>query len=72
MSKTFSIAITVFLMLLLLATGAHAQEQMKRKFGTLDPEVKQRIETAKSERLLEWGDRFVMARSLDEVFNGQG
>ncbi len=43
-----------------------------RKFGVLDSQSRQRIENAGPEQLLKWSDRFVTARSLEEVFNGQG
>lgn len=42
--------------------------QLERRFGNLDPETRQRVQSADVEELLEWGDRFVEARTLDEVF----
>ena len=42
--------------------------QAERKFGPLAKHDRLRIELAPHERLLDWGERLVMARSLDEVF----
>ena len=42
--------------------------QAERKFGPLQKHDRLRIELAPHERLLDWGERLVMARSLDEVF----
>ncbi len=43
-----------------------------RKFGPLSQGVQQTIESADAEQLLEWGDRFVTARSVEEIFDGKG
>lgn len=43
---------------------------LTRRFGPLDRSQRRRLETADAEQLLEWGERFVTARSLGEVFNG--
>ena len=45
--------------------------QLRRKFGTPDPAIEERVNTADAEQLLEWGERFVTANTLDEVFDGQ-
>jgi hypothetical protein len=42
--------------------------QTERKFGPLEKHDRMRIELAPSERLLDWGERLVEARSLEEVF----
>ena len=42
--------------------------QAERKFGPLAKHDRLRIELAPQERLLDWGERLVVARSLDEVF----
>ena len=42
--------------------------QAERKFGPLGNHDRLRIELAPHERLLDWGERLVMARSLEEVF----
>ncbi|HYU33352.1 MAG TPA: hypothetical protein VEW48_14440 [Thermoanaerobaculia bacterium] len=42
--------------------------QAERKFGPLRDHDRLRIELAPHERLLDWGERLVMARSLEEVF----
>jgi hypothetical protein len=42
--------------------------QTERKFGPLGSHDRMRIELATPERLLDWGERLVMARSLEEVF----
>lgn len=42
--------------------------QAERKFGPLEKHDRLRIELAPHERLLDWGERLVMARSLEEVF----
>ena len=43
---------------------------LELKFGALRPEDQARIDGADAERLLEWGERVLTARSLDEVFSG--
>ncbi len=47
------------------------KRQLQRKFGLLDAGVEKRIEGASAERLLEWGERFVTAESLAEVFDAE-
>lgn len=42
--------------------------QAERKFGPLGHHDRLRIELAPHERLLDWGERLVVARSLEEVF----
>ena len=42
--------------------------QAERKFGPLGKHDRLRIELAPHERLLDWGERLVVARTLDEVF----
>jgi len=42
--------------------------QTERKFGPLASHDRMRIELASAERLLDWGERLVIARSLEEVF----
>ena len=42
--------------------------QLELKFGPLSPRDRERIDATDSDRLLEWGDRILTARSLDEVF----
>lgn len=44
--------------------------QLERKFGPLSPDARERIANASGERLLEWGERLLTARSLAEVFEG--
>jgi predicted transposase YdaD len=44
--------------------------QLERKFGPLPAHVRERIAAAGGERLLEWGERLLTARSLAEVFEG--
>jgi hypothetical protein len=42
--------------------------QTERKFGPLGARDRLRIELATPERLLDWGERLLVARSLEEVF----
>ncbi|HEX3530365.1 MAG TPA: hypothetical protein VH988_25155 [Thermoanaerobaculia bacterium] len=42
--------------------------QTERKFGPLAAHDRMRIELATHERLFDWGERLVVARSLEEVF----
>ena len=44
--------------------------QLERKFGPLDEVTRRRIETADPSMLLEWGERFVTADALADVFTG--
>jgi hypothetical protein len=42
--------------------------QLERKFGPLDADTRARVRKAESDRLLEWGERFVTAERLEQVF----
>ena len=44
---------------------------LQRKYGTLKPEILDRVHNADAEQLLVWADRFVTATKLDEIFNGR-
>ena len=41
--------------------------QLKRKFGEVPEPVERRIESADADTLLEWADRILTARSLEDV-----
>lgn len=41
---------------------------LERKFGQIDDEVKQKVEAADSETLLEWGENLMSAPTIDAVF----
>jgi predicted transposase YdaD len=41
---------------------------LRLKFGPLAPELEERLRSADVDRLLEWGERVLTARSLQEVF----
>ena len=43
--------------------------QMERKFGQVSEEVKQKIEAADSDTLLEWGEKILSAPTIDDVFH---
>ncbi len=43
-------------------------QMLTRRFGPLIPALHRRIETADAEQILRWSERFVTARSLDEIF----
>ena len=43
---------------------------LERKFGPLDARTRARIRKADPDRLLEWGERFVTAERLEQVFEG--
>ena len=43
--------------------------QIERKFGPPSAAVRERIVQAESDRLLEWSERILEARSLDEVLH---
>ena len=42
---------------------------MERKFGKVSEEVKQKIEAADSDTLLEWGEKILSASTLEGVFH---
>lgn len=42
--------------------------QLEKKFGPLDERTRSRVVSAEAGRLLEWGERFVSAERLSEVF----
>jgi hypothetical protein len=44
---------------------------LNRKFGELPPEVRDRVDAADDETLLEWSERVLTAGSLDEVMQGR-
>ena len=44
--------------------------QLERKFGPLDEVTRRRLEAAEPDRLLAWGERFVTAERLEDVFTG--
>ncbi len=41
---------------------------LERKFGAVEPAVRRRVQSAGAGQLLEWGERFVTAESLEEIF----
>lgn len=41
---------------------------LEKKFGQIDDEIKQKIEAADSETLLEWGENLLNAPTIDAVF----
>jgi hypothetical protein len=43
--------------------------QLRRKFGELPEDKRERVETADAETLLEWSDRILTANSIDEVLH---
>ena len=42
---------------------------MERKFGQISEEVKQKIEAADSDTLLEWGEKILSASTIEDVFH---
>ena len=42
---------------------------MERKFGQVSEEVKQKIEAADSDTLLEWGEKILNASTIEDVFH---
>ncbi len=44
--------------------------QLRRKYGSLSPEVEDRIQQADARQLLDWADCFVTAESIEEIFDG--
>ncbi len=43
---------------------------LRLKFGPLEPEIEERVASADTDRLLEWGERVLTAESLQDVFRG--
>lgn len=41
---------------------------LERKFGRLDPQVRERVRGADADRLLDWGERMLSADRLEDVF----
>jgi hypothetical protein len=41
---------------------------LRLKFGSLDPEIEERVRSADAERLLQWGERVLTVASLQDVF----
>jgi predicted transposase/invertase (TIGR01784 family) len=44
--------------------------QLRLKFGPLEPEIEDRVRSADADRLLEWGERVLTAKSLQDIFKG--
>ncbi len=42
--------------------------QLRLKFGSLEPEIEERVRSADPDRLLVWGERVLTAESLQDVF----
>jgi predicted transposase/invertase (TIGR01784 family) len=42
---------------------------LEQKFGRIDPQTQKRVQSADSERLLDWGMRVLTAEHLEDVFN---
>lgn len=42
--------------------------QLRFKFGPLESEVENRVRSADADRLLEWGERVLTAKSLQDIF----
>ncbi len=43
--------------------------QLSARFGTISPEIRQKVETADADTLLHWSERILNAQSLDEVLH---
>ncbi|MCP5110895.1 MAG: DUF4351 domain-containing protein [bacterium] len=41
---------------------------LEARFGPLDSEVRERVQSADTDRLLEWGERILRADRLEDVF----
>ena len=52
----------------LAAIRGRAARQLEKKFGSLREDIRQRVNTADAEQLLDWSERLLDARSLNEVF----
>ncbi len=46
--------------------------QLAQKYGPVSSDLEARVKSADAERLLDWGERFVDASSLDEIFDSVG
>ncbi|MFP7753719.1 Rpn family recombination-promoting nuclease/putative transposase [Thermodesulfobacteriota bacterium B35] len=44
------------------------KRQLRKKFGSISPDIEDRIRQADEDQLLEWSDRILTAESLDEMF----
>ena len=42
--------------------------QLEGRFGPLDEETRARVSASEADRLLEWGDRILTAKRLEDVF----
>lgn len=42
--------------------------QLRMKFGSLSPEVEERVRSTDADRLLEWSERVLTAERLQDVF----
>ena len=42
--------------------------QLEGRFGPLDEDTRARVSTGEADRLLEWGDRILTAKRLEDVF----
>lgn len=42
--------------------------QLRFKFGPLESEIEDRVRSADADRLLEWGERVLTAKSLQDIF----
>lgn len=45
---------------------------LHRLHGPVTPEIEERVRGAKTDQLLEWGERLVTVNSLEEVFENNG
>ncbi|MEM7353598.1 MAG: Rpn family recombination-promoting nuclease/putative transposase [Acidobacteriota bacterium] len=43
--------------------------QMERRFGSQDSLTRQRVQSADADRLLEWGDRILTAKRVEDIFD---
>lgn len=41
---------------------------LRLKFGTLEPEIEERVRSADVDHLAEWSERILTAESLNEIF----
>ena len=54
---------------MLKGEAAFLYRLLDKKFGQVTDDIKQKIEKAGSETLLEWGEKILFAKTIDEVFN---